>query len=140
MRALTRSTVLAAAFVLAVGLAASGPAAADGMPSADDETEVDGSATTVPPVEGATAAPDAEAAAPTDEAALQPGAKADEPLVLDGPLRPKGSLPDLAAPTERSEEWRRSFQGGVRWTKGDTSVTVSGTPATGFRIGGTISR
>ncbi|NLH83642.1 MAG: hypothetical protein GX458_22770 [Phyllobacteriaceae bacterium] len=80
------------------------------------------------------AAPDTAAADPAD--ATEPAA----PEPLDGPMRPKDSLAAVpGTPSASDEAWKRSFDGGVRWKKGDTSVVVSGTPATGFRIGGAIA-
>ena len=74
------------------------------------------------------------------EAAPTPGQDADAPVVADGPLRPKGALPEVPpAPEPKQDTWRRSFEGGLRWSKGDTSVTVSGAPGS-VHLGGSITR
>lgn len=80
----------------------------------------------------ATVAPDDAAEAPTDTAALP-----EEPAPLEGPMRPKGTLPDR--PEKEEPSWTRSFRGGVSWTKGDTTVTLSGSRSS-VRLGTTISR
>lgn len=101
----------------------------------------------VPPPAGASpdaAGPRSEApdAAGPDTAATNPpdATEPTAPEPLDGPMRPKDSLAAVpGTPSASDEAWKRSFDGGVRWKKGDTSVVVSGTPATGFRIGGAIA-
>ncbi len=137
--------------VLALVLAAALPARAD-EPAPRSEFEV----TPLPPV-GSTPAPvsaDAAAApapaeAPTDDAAtaVAPDAAGEPPAdvatlpeappPLEGPLRPKGTLPDRVEKEEPG--WNRSFGGGVKWTKGDTTVTLSGSRSS-VRLGTTISR
>lgn len=133
--------------VLALVLAAALPARAD-EPAPRSEFEVtplppvgaapvpaqaDAAAPTeVPTGDAATAAPDAEGEAPADVATLP-----EAPPPLEGPLRPKGTLPDR--PVQDEPGWNRSFGGGVKWTKGDTTVTLSGSRSS-VRLGTTINR
>lgn len=89
-------------------------------------------------------APRSEAAAPVPDAAALDAPEATEPAAsepLEGPLRPKDD-PAVAAtaPAGHEESWNRTFDGGVRWKKGDTAVILSGTPGSGVRIGGSIAR
>jgi len=107
----------------------------------------------VPPPAGvapAPAAPESPRGDAAPPAAADPAAAAldapDEvaepaaPEPLEGPLRPKDD-PAVAATAPASGEatWNRSFDGGVRWKKGDTAVILSGTPGAGVRIGGSIA-
>lgn len=136
--------------VLALVLAAALPVRAD-EPAPRSEFEV----TPLPPV-GSTPAPvpadaaaSAPAEAPTEDAAtaVAPDAAGEPPAdvatlpetppPLEGPLRPKGTLPDR--PVQDEPGWNRSFGGGVKWTKGDTTVTLSGSRSS-VRLGTTISR
>lgn len=79
--------------------------------------------------------PDTPALAePPDGTAAEAGAAAP---VLEGPLRPKGEATIGAA--AREEAWTRSFDRGLRWSKGDTSLAITGDPRAGFRIGGSIT-
>lgn len=64
---------------------------------------------------------------------------ADPAPALEGPLRPKGDGPSIAA-GGHEDGWTRTFDRGVRWSKGDTSLGISGAPGVGVRIGATISR
>lgn len=124
--------------VLALSLAASGPGRADApYPPSGDETMTTPLAD-APPAEGEDEPLDSseQASVPPDGTA----AAEDAPVVLDGPLRPKGQLPPRDVPPQGRDEWRRSYEGGVKWKKGDMSVTVSGAPFSSFRIGAGISR
>lgn len=146
-----RSVAFACA-VLVIGLgmsaAITGAVAAEAPPPSGEETSAPSldpaPADPNPAVGDAAAAPsDAESPEASGEASLvpAPGPDPDAPVVLDGPLRPKGTLPPSAArPTRGDDDWSRSFEGGLRWKKGDTAVTLSGAPFSRVRIGGTISR
>ncbi len=115
------------------------PGADEGAPAvADDEALAPEGAAAAPPPAGEGA--EASVGEGTAETAPPAPGSAEAPVVLEGPLRPKGTLPSAAAPKDGEDQWRRSFEGGVKWKKGDTAVTVSGAPFSGFRIGGSISR
>lgn len=91
------------------------------------------------PAEGPTgdaataAAPDGTTGEPSADVATLPEA----PPPLEGPLRPKGTLPERVEKAEPG--WTRSFSGGLSWNKGDTAVTLSGSRSS-VRLGTTISR
>ena len=100
------------------------PVPADAAVAAPAEAPTEDAATTV--------APDAAGEPPADVATLP-----EAPPPLEGPLRPKGTLPDRVEKAEPG--WSRSFSGGLNWNKGDTTVTLSGSRSS-VRLGTTISR
>ena len=75
-----------------------------------------------------------EAAPPSDDAL----AAAVESAPLEGPLRPKGTLPPRP---ERPEDpgWQRKFGPGVNWTRVDTTLSVTG-KRDAVRFGVTLAR
>ena len=124
-----RGLVVVATAGLVWFMTAAVPARADAPPSPAEQTELRRPGD--PAIE--------DEPAETDVATPEPDAE-DTPVVAEGPLRPKGAQPEVPPPPGvRADEWRRSYSGGVRWTKGDTSVTVSGTPGS-VRLGGSITR
>jgi len=98
------------------------------------------------PVTPEAAAPDAaDPADATDAAPAAPSegeaataTLADPAPVLEGPLRPKGDGPSIAV-GGHEDGWTRSFDRGVRWTKGDTSLGITAAPGAGVRLGATFT-
>lgn len=124
------AALLAAAPLLARPAAAGEPVAAEPGVAAPD---------VAPSPETDAADDDSAEPAPGEAAVVDPADAAPPPL--DGPLRPKGETPGVpAAAPPRREAWTPSFDRGVRWSKGDTSISITGAPGTGLRIGGTITR
>lgn len=129
---LARAPLAALLIAAAVGLSSSPVAADEPAPRAVEVTPL-------PPI----GAPAASAEAPTDEADetteasvdADPQPDPDAPPVYDGPLRPKGTLPER--PLAKSETWTRSFERGVTWKNGDAKINLSGSRSS-VRLGASL--
>lgn len=134
------------AVALVAALSAARPARADEAalipaPSPDVVVPAPSSTPAAPDAPAPDGADGADAADPVPLAPSEGSTAtlADPTPALEGPLRPKGDAPSIAV-GGHEDGWTRSFDRGVRWSKGDTSLGITAAPGAGVRLGATITR